>query len=63
MSTVQLPVSKRFEKQILMHSCTPKEDVSMAKEFQTYLSKDDSKYWVIDQGKDRKYPVKENGHT
>ena len=31
MSTVQLPGSNRFENQILMHSCTQKKDVSLAK--------------------------------
>ena len=31
MSTVQLPGSKTFEKNILMHSFTPKKDVSLAK--------------------------------
>ena len=31
MSTVQLPGSKIFEKHILMHSCTPKKDASLAK--------------------------------
>ena len=30
-STVQLPGSKTFEKQILMHSCTPKQYFSLAK--------------------------------
>ena len=30
MSTVKLPGSKIFEKYILMHSCTPKKDVSLA---------------------------------
>ena len=31
MSNVQLPGSKTFDSQILMHSCTPKNDVSLAK--------------------------------
>ena len=30
MSTVQLPGSKTFDSQILMHSCTPKKYVSLA---------------------------------
>ena len=34
MSTVQLPGSKMFEKQIIIHSCTQKMDFSLAKEFQ-----------------------------
>ena len=39
MSTVQLPVSKRFEKHIIMRSCTQKKDVSLATEFQKNISK------------------------
>ena len=39
MSNVQLPGSKTFDSQILINYCTPKNDVSMAKEFQKYLSK------------------------
>ena len=39
MSTVQLPGSKTFDSNILMHSCTPKKDVSLAKEFQKHMSK------------------------
>ena len=31
MYNVQLPGSKRFEKQIIMHSCTQKRDVSLNK--------------------------------
>ena len=31
MSTVQLPGSKIFERQILIHSCTQKKDFSLAK--------------------------------
>ena len=58
-STVQLTVSKIFEKSILMHSCTPKKDASLAKEFQKHLSKDHHKHGVVDQVKCRKYPVKE----
>ena len=37
-----------------MHYCTPKKDVSLAKQFQKYLSNDDRKHGVIDQVKDRK---------
>ena len=31
MSSVQIPGSKTFEKQIIIHSCTPKKDVSLDK--------------------------------
>ena len=41
-----------------MHSCKPKNDVSLAKEFQKYMSKDDRKNGVVDQGKTGKNPVK-----
>ena len=54
MSTVQLPGSKRFDKQILINYCKQKKDVSLAKELQQHLSNDDRKHGVIDQGKDRK---------
>ena len=34
MSKVQLPGSKTFDSQILMYSCTHKNDVSLAKQFE-----------------------------
>ena len=34
MSNVQLLGSKKIDSKILMHSCTPKNDISLAKEFQ-----------------------------
>ena len=39
MSNVQLPESKTFYSQILMHSCTSKNGVSMAEQFQKHLYK------------------------
>ena len=45
MSTVQLQGLKTSEKQILMHSCIPKTDVSMTKYCQKHLSKDNSYTW------------------
>ena len=54
MSTVKISGSKTFEKHIMMHSCAPKKGVSLAKEFQKYLYRDDRKHGFIDQGKDRK---------
>ena len=54
MYDVQLPGSKTFDPQILMHSCTPKQYVSLAKEFQKHMSKDDCKHGVIDRLKYRK---------
>ena len=50
-SNVQLPVSKTIDSQILMHSCTPKNDFSLAKKLQKHMSKDDRKHGVIDHGK------------
>ena len=58
MSNVQLLGSKTFDLQILMHSCTPKNDVSLAKEFQKYMSKENRKHGVIYQVNTGKYPVK-----
>ena len=58
MYTVQLPGSKTFDTQILMHYCTLKKDVSLAKEFQKNMSKYDRKHGVIDQGNNRKRPSK-----
>ena len=54
MSNVQLPGSKKFDSQIRMHYCTHKNDVSLAKHFQKYLSMEHRKLGVIDQGKYRK---------
>ena len=58
MSTVQLLGSKIFEKHILMHYCTPKHYVSLAKEFQKHISNDDCKHGFIYRGKTEKEPVK-----
>ena len=58
MSTVQITGSKIFDKQIIIHSCTHKKDVSLAKELQKHISNDDRKHGVIDQGKDRKMSSK-----
>ena len=41
-----------------MHSCTPKKDVSLDKEFQKHLSNNDRKHGLIDQGKDSKMSSK-----
>ena len=71
MSNVQLPGSKIFYSQIIMHSCTPKDDASLAKQFQKYLSKENFKHGVVVHGKymkisskskwtDREYHVQYN---
>ena len=54
MSNVQLPGSKTFDSQIQMNSCTPKKYVSLAKQPQKHMSKDDHKHGVIDQRENRK---------
>ena len=54
MSNVQLTASKTFDSQILMHCCTPKKYVSLAKQFQKHLSKEHRKHGVIDQVKYKK---------
>ena len=54
MSNVQLPGSKTFDSHILMNYCTPKNDVSLAKQFQKHMSKEHCKHGVIDQGNYRK---------
>ena len=58
MSIVQLPGSKRSEKNIIIHYCSQNNDVSLDKEFQKHLSNDDHKHRVIDQGKDRQIASK-----
>ena len=54
MSNVQLPGSKTFDSHIIMHSCIHKNDFSLAKQFQKYLSKEHRKHGVIDQETFRK---------
>ena len=53
-SNFQLQGSKKFDSQILMHYCTQKNDVSLAKKFQKYLSMENRKLGGIDQVKYRK---------
>ena len=54
MSNVQLPGSKTFGSQILMHSFTQKDDVRLAKHFQKNMSKEHRKHGFIDHIKYRK---------
>ena len=58
MSNVQFPGSKQFGSQILIHSFTHINDVSMAKQLHKHLSKDHSKNGVIYQGNTGKELVK-----
>ena len=48
MSSVQLPGSKIFDSQIKIHTGTPKDDVSLDKEFQHHLTKEHHKDGVND---------------
>ena len=50
-----------FDSQILMHSCTQNNYVSLAKQFQRHLSKEHRKHGVVDLGKYRKISIKTNG--
>ena len=54
MSTVQLPVSNRFDLQMQIHTGNQKYNVILVKEFQQHLTKKAQKYGVIDQGKYKK---------
>ena len=73
MYNVLLSGSKTFDSQILMHSWAPKNDVSLAKGLQKYLSKEHHKHGFIEKGKyreifierkctDRKYHVQDNAN-
>ena len=57
MSNGQVLGSNILYSQILMHSCTQKNDVSLAKTFQKYLSMEHCKHRIIDQGKYRKRAI------
>ena len=70
-STVQLPRLNRFYYQMQMHTGNQNYDVSLAKEFQHYLTKEHRKDGVFDQAKnnkefveikctDRQYHVQDN---
>ena len=58
MSYVQLPGSKTFDSQILMHSFTQSNDVSLDKGFQKHMSKEHWKHGFVDQVKYRKIASK-----
>ena len=63
MSTVQLPGSNIFNSQMQMHTGNQKDDVSLAKELQHFMTKNNRKNGVIDQVKYKNNTWKENGHT
>ena len=61
MSNVQLPGSNIFDSHMKMYTGNQRYDVSLAKEFQKHLTKEHRKNGVTDQGKHKKYLLKENG--
>ena len=50
-SNVQLTGSNRFDSQMQMHTGNQKDDVSLAKELQHFMTKNNRKNGVIDQVK------------
>ena len=54
MSNAQLPRSNRFDLQMQMHTGNQNDDVSLAKEFQYYMTKEHCNNGVIDQRKNKK---------
>ena len=63
MYNVQLPGSKTFDSQIIMHSCTPKTDSSLDKEFQNICIRMIVNMHSLIRENTGKDPVKENGQT
>ena len=58
MSTVKLPGSKQVDTQMEVHTATQNTNVSLAQEFQKYLSNEPQKHDIIDKGKQKKGQVK-----
>ena len=63
MSNVQLPGSRKFDSHIRMYYCTPKNDVSLAKESQNICLRRIVNMESSIRENKGKYPVKENGQT
>ena len=61
MSTDQLPGSNIFDYQMKMNTGNQKYDVSLAKEFQNHLTKEEFKNVVFDQGKNNKLFMERKG--
>ena len=63
-SNAELPASITFDSYILMHYCTPKNDVSLAKQSPKHLSKYDFVNMESSiRGNTGKHPLRENGQT
>ena len=58
MTTTQLLCSQRFDTQMEVHTATQNTNVSLAQEFQKYLSNEPQKHDIIDKGKQKKGQVK-----
>ena len=54
MSNVQLPGSNRFDSQMQVHTGNQKNDVSLAKEFQHNMTKDNLQKWCHLSGRVQK---------
>ena len=55
MSTVQLPGSNRFDSQMQIHTGNQIDELSLAKEFQPHMTKENRKSGFIDQVINKKY--------
>ena len=53
MENVQLPGSKRFDTQMVVHTAKNNNDMSLALEFQKHLSNKSHKHGIIDNKKQR----------
>ena len=63
-SNVQLHVSNIFDYQTQIHTSTQDKDVSLSKESQQYLTKENlEKIMSLIKANTEKYSVKENGQT
>ena len=60
MATVQLPWSKQFNTQMLVHITTQNNDVILSQEFLKHFSNESRKHGIIDNGKQKKMPSKKN---
>ena len=56
MSTIQLPGSNRFDSHMQIQNGNQKDDVSLSKEFQHHLTKEQREFF-FDQGKNNKQLV------
>ena len=60
-SIVQLPFEKVYDTQVVIHTATRTSDVSLAREFQKYMSHAARKHGVMYQGKYKKWKLNGSG--